>query len=160
MPGEVTLRITGAKELEASLRSFGSSFASRLGNKALKAGAQPIVEEAKRLVPVRTGALRDSITAVVSRDHEQAQRKVKVGFKYPAARRAHFTEFGTRYQPAQPFLRPALDTEAQTAIDEITRVLEDGLDTEVLAAARASISLSNWLTGLAGMTGAFDEEFE
>lgn len=130
MPGTVKLRLTGAKELEEALRQFSPRLTSRLGNKALKAGAQPIIEEAKRLVPVLTGKLRDSITAVVSRDRSEDQRKVKVGFKYPAAARAHFTEFGTRFQPAQPFLRPALDSEAQSAIDEITRVLADGVAKE------------------------------
>lgn len=158
MAGTVTLKIRGAKELESALRSFGSNFATRLGDKALMAGSEPIVEEAKRLVPVRTGALRDSITSVVSRDRELAQRKVKVGFKYPAARRAHFVEFGTVYQPAQPFLRPALDTQAQPAIDEITRVLQEGLDAEVLAAARGTVSMSNWLSGFAGLSGIFDED--
>lgn len=130
MPGVVTLRIRGAKELEQALREFGPKFTSRLGNRALKAGAQPVVDEAKRLVPVRTGELQQSITAIVSRDHGREQRKVKVGFRYPAARRAHFTEFGTATQLAQPFLRPALDSQSQAVIDEITRVLEQGLARE------------------------------
>lgn len=154
MPGTVTLKITGAKELEEALRGFGPRFTNRLGNKALKAGAQPIVDEAKRKVPVRTGQLRDSITSVVARTREPAQKKVKIGFLYPAARRAHFTEFGTANQPAQPFLRPALDTQAQAAIDEITKTLRDGLDKEVVAAAKRD------LAGLNELAGLVDEEID
>ena len=83
-----------------------------------------IVEEAQRLCPVRTGALRDSIHA----EDTQETGKTVVGNVVADAPYAAYVEFGTGirgassegagkgpYSPtwpgmeAQPFLRPALD---------------------------------------------------
>lgn len=58
------------------------------------------VREAKRLCPVRTGALRDSTTKLSSGPE---------GGKMSASRDyAEAVEFGTHRQAAQPFVRPGL----------------------------------------------------
>jgi len=57
------------------------------------------VDEAQRLVPVRTGALRDSIKA---RGVNQYRTDVIVGEPYGV-----FVEFGTHKMAAQPFFVPA-----------------------------------------------------
>lgn len=58
--------------------------------------ARRIVETAKTIVPVDTGALRDSI--------EEVEGNVRSESPY-----AYFVEFGTVHMDAQPFLRPAVD---------------------------------------------------
>ena len=58
---------------------------------------------AKRLAPVDTGRLRSSITHSLERDGRGL-----VGFVGSNVSYAIFQEFGTRYQRAQPYLRPAL----------------------------------------------------
>lgn len=120
MVGRVDFKIRGAKELEAALKELGPKLATRGGDKAVRAGAKPIVKQAKMLVPRRTGELRRSITAVKQKSRGgtfAATQTVLIGFKPPASRRAHLTEFGTARSPAKPFMRPALDSTHEEAID-------------------------------------------
>jgi len=58
---------------------------------------------AKRLCPVDTGRLRASITHSIERDGRGL-----VGFVGSNVDYAIYQELGTRFQRAQPFLRPAL----------------------------------------------------
>lgn len=83
--------------------------------KLLKGESGPVAKEilraaiqvegnAKRLAPVDTGRLRSSITHEVGRDGRGLYGSVGSDGAY-----AMYQEFGTRYVPAHPFLRPALD---------------------------------------------------
>jgi HK97 gp10 family phage protein len=128
MVGKVSFELKGAKEMEALLKDLGPRVATRLGDKALRAAARPIVKEAKRLVPKKTGALRKAITAVASsRGRAANERLVLIGFKPPVSRRAHFIEYGTSRQPAQPFIRPALDTMADDALKAMAESLASSI---------------------------------
>lgn len=116
--------------MEALLKDLGPKVASRLGDKALRAAAKPIVKDAKRLAPRRTGVLRRSIVAVKGKDKGgayAATRTVLIGFKKPASSYAHLVEFGTLHSAAQPFIRPAMDARAQDALNEMVEVLSKGL---------------------------------
>lgn len=55
-----------------------------------------IAEDARRLAPVDTGALRSSIAAVPSEGRVEARSDHAV-----------YVELGTRHMRAQPYLRPA-----------------------------------------------------
>jgi HK97 gp10 family phage protein len=128
MVGRVEFQIKGAKEMERLLEELGPRVASRLGDRALRAAARVIIREAKRLVPVRTGALRRSIVGVSSsRGRAANQRLVQIGFKPPVSRRAHLTEFGTRHSAQRPFMRPALDSKHSAALTAMVEVLADGI---------------------------------
>lgn len=120
----MAIHVKGAKELEALLKKLPGKVAKRVVNNGLRAGARLIRDEAKAKVPVNTGKLRDSITVAT------VKGKVKVGFKPPESRRAHLTEFGTEFQPAQPFMRPAIDTKATEAIKKIGEVMGKGVAKE------------------------------
>jgi HK97 gp10 family phage protein len=60
---------------------------------------------------------------ISNKGRKKDQRLILIGFRPPASRRAHFTEFGTSHSSAQPFMRPALDTRARQALFEMGRVL-------------------------------------
>ena len=75
------------------------------------------------------GALKKSITTKLGRV-KGTQRTIEIGYRPPVSRRAHLTEFGTVKSAAKPHLRPALDTQAQTALDEMSRVLGQGIERE------------------------------
>jgi HK97 gp10 family phage protein len=66
--------------------------------------ADDIAGEARRLAPVRTGQLRDSITTrrTVRKGEEGDTVRVEANTYY-----AQFVELGTRNMAARPFLRPA-----------------------------------------------------
>jgi HK97 gp10 family phage protein len=96
--------VEGVAELNIKLQRL-----ARLGTReqrieALMAGGQIVKTEAKRLVAVKTGATRDSIEAEPNPDNSES---VIIGPHTPWAK---WLEFGTRYMPARPFMRPALDT--------------------------------------------------
>lgn len=78
--------------------------------------AQETVERAQQIVPVRTGALRDSI----EKEQEGEMRwAVVAGMPYAAA-----VEFGTaRGRPARPYLTPAMEEARQKLPDVVAEAL-------------------------------------
>lgn len=111
--------IVGAAELEWALKKLGEKIGNKVLDAALRAGARPIVKEAKRLVPVRSGELKRSITVrkATKRQRRRGFGEIFIGFRGEVSRRAHLSEFGTVHSRADPFMRPALDAKAQEAID-------------------------------------------
>lgn len=78
----VTVTVSGLIELDKALGELPKATARNVLVRTLNKAAQPIVDEAKRLVPVQTGALRDSITV-------SSRVKNKTGnAEYAAAMRA------------------------------------------------------------------------
>jgi HK97 gp10 family phage protein len=106
MADGVTISLDGFGELEKALKTIGPLAARRAGTKAMKAAAKPIVGMAKTLAPVLTGELEESITSAPQRSDVERELKIQIGFRKPAASRAHFTEFGTAHSAPQPFMRP------------------------------------------------------
>ena len=133
------IKLENFKELNALLSSIPEDIAKRAGVAALRKGAKSVLEEAKMLVPVRTGKLRDSLEIATKKVggnlavvKVQASRK-KGGFH------AHLVELGTsphKIQDAvignkhydviehpgsqkQPFLRPALLNKKEEVIKTV-----------------------------------------
>ena len=109
--------MAGFKALERNLAELSSLAARRtVGRNALKAGAKPIIDKAKQLVPVKTGKLKASIGVKpkLSPRQKGLHRKESpvemfVGPGGKGAKHANLLEFGTVKQAAQPFMRPAWD---------------------------------------------------
>lgn len=77
-----TVSVSGLSELDAALGQLPKATARNVLKRTLAKAAQPIVDEAKAIVPVQTGKLRDSIIA-------STRIKNKVGSgEYSAAMRA------------------------------------------------------------------------
>lgn len=82
MTSGFTVSVTGLAELDRALGELPRATARNVLKRTLAKAAQPIVDEAKRLVPAQTGRLRDSIVA-------STRVKNKVGSaEYAAAMRA------------------------------------------------------------------------
>lgn len=162
---KVAFRIEGAKELDDLLKQLPGRTAGRIGSNALRAGARVIRDEAKRVVPVDTGDLRDSIKVITGRADRRTQRIVHVGSFGPDSRLAHLVEFGTAVHritakagkvlayisgfqrvfarsvlhpgaKPQPFLRPAGDAKAREALDTMGDVLGVGIEREAAKLGR------------------------
>src|SRR5262245_9090273 len=132
MVGIVKFEMRGVKEMEQMLKDLGPAIANRLGGRAVRAGARPIIKDAKARVPRRTGELKRSIVAQKERARGgayAATQTVLIGFKKPASSRAHLVEFGApaRNISAQPFMRPALDSQHAAALKEMIEVLAKGI---------------------------------
>jgi len=130
MVGTVTIKISGALELEKKLKDLGPVPARKLGGKALKAGGEIIADMARVLAPVRTGALESSITVVTSPAKSDREVGAAIGFRRPVSSRAHFTEFGTSHSAAEPFMRPAFDVKGEDAVAVIGHQLWAGIAAE------------------------------
>jgi len=104
---------------------------------ALRAGAEIIAEEARRLAPKDTGRLARSIKVYAGR-----QARVSGGFDLPGTSvlvgpvgspgdgdvfYAGFVEEGTSQQAAQPFMRPAIDGKRAEAEAVVLDRLNDAL---------------------------------
>lgn len=130
-PGQIRISVEPRPEDIASLQRAFKDFGENLKNSTLKnalnQGAEIVLQSANRKVPKRTGSLYLSLG---KRGYSDKQRDA-VGI-YVLARRkdgyrgnhAHLIEYGHRkvvrkkkgyglvdkgFQPAQPFLRPALE---------------------------------------------------
>ena len=128
MRGE--LKFSGGPELERALRELGGEIAGRLGLNAVRAGARVIAARARQIVPVRTGALKKSIRTFDDRELNRQKARERVAYAGTRAFYAGLVEFGTAHSAAQPFLRPAADTAAQRAVDQLKDNLGRGIERE------------------------------
>jgi HK97 gp10 family phage protein len=113
---KVTMRVEGSKQLADALNSLTSRVSRGLLAKSLRAGAEPIREAAARFAPRAPGApdLADHIGVSGARP-ESGNVAVAIGptrnFFY-----GWFQEHGTTRHGAQPFMRPAFDSESPDAL--------------------------------------------
>lgn len=154
---KVRLRVEGVKDLDNALKSLSRATQKRVLVRALTKGGELIAEEARALVPVRTGNLRDSIEVSTKLNDRQdrvttkeSRAEVYVGPRSgggdPDGYYGHMVEFGTSAgakggrnaagrkvyrthpgNPPQPFLRPAFDAKEQQALGAIADELRSAV---------------------------------
>lgn len=124
-----TIRISGFRELERALAEELPKATAKnvLKRTAINAMAR-IEDRARQLVPVDDGDLKKSIATKpvkakrVSRTRYASSSGVEVATG-PTGRQeggnAAWQEFGTVKQAAQPYMRPAADSEAENVIAEV-----------------------------------------
>lgn len=140
------VNVTGLKELDAALGTLPEKMQRNVLRAALRAGAKEIADEAKRLAPVKSGRLRDSIRVTSRIRYGTPTATVVAGGrgkgKNKGAWYAHFIEYGTAAHVVKapdggflnflgirvrevnhpgarkkPFMRPAADTKSGIALD-------------------------------------------
>lgn len=167
-----TVRIEGLKDLEDALSALPKATARNVLLRALKKAAQPIADHARRVVPVDSGMLRDSIkvssrvrnrtglaeysetlrgggTTAEARTALRAARRAGGAGESraevsvgPTAPHAHLVEFGTVKMVAEPFMRPAWEDEQDGALINIKSELSAEIDRAVARAARKAARLA------------------
>jgi HK97 gp10 family phage protein len=144
---KIIIKIEGAKEMEQALLALGTRIAGNIGNNALRAGAKPIVAEAKRLAPRskkgRRGRIAPKVRAQLVSSGISTMLEIRIGVGRPWGSIAHLLEFGHvsknqfggpyGFVAPVPFLRPAMDTRRAQALNEIGRVLAKGINDNVNA---------------------------
>lgn len=136
------IKVTGSKSLDRKFDKLGTVGKGRALERALVAGALPIQNEAKRLAPKLSGNLARSLHIGGHEDlnpgGQGAIDTTGAGVPDPeigADRAAIYMgtdviyappqEFGTEDMPAQPFMRPAFDTQRKTAVKETGAALRE-----------------------------------
>jgi HK97 gp10 family phage protein len=127
--------ITGMAEAINSLQAMGKNIKTPKLQKVIRQSSQRIINTARTLAPVNTGDLRDSIGFITSKDSTNLD-KALIGLRreYHHAYLGVMFEFGTaeRFQTngrhtgvisksAHPFMRPALDQNANAVTEEILK---------------------------------------
>lgn len=130
---ETRFQLKGAREMEKVLRAMPKAVAQAETERAMIFAAKPLRDEAKRLVRKgATGDLERSITLSRTKRAQGRRRRLAgvifLGFKRPESRRAHLTEFGTRFARAFPFLRPALDSQAEVYLARLGKKLGENIE--------------------------------
>lgn len=119
--------------IEDTVRMFNKlpeELQDRILPQAMRVGAKHVQALAKAKAPVKTGWLRDHI--VIGRYPKSKTRRnwganwvvAWIGFKYdPEHYYGHFVEYGTKYQPPRPFMRPALKASQATILDVVRKAM-------------------------------------
>lgn len=123
---KVDMRLEGVKELEQNLKRISREVQQNLMTYALVAGAEVVREGAKRLAPVgETGALAEGFRTEVDTGEEKGT--VKMGPRIKTFY-GYFLELGTSKMSPKPFMRPAVESKSQEALEAIAATLKRGLE--------------------------------
>lgn len=130
------IELHGTAELFQKLKSIEDvKLSVKILSAAAKTAFKPVLDAARGMVPVDTGDLHDSIKITVRKRKNSISVGLKIGkgkdeFGVPPARRWHFIELGTADSAPHPFLRPALDHNAQAVLaglkSELASILSGG----------------------------------
>ncbi|QIG80107.1 HK97-gp10 family putative phage morphogenesis protein [Stakelama tenebrarum] len=127
-----TVRVHGFAELDRALDVVGQTLFPMTVARALKAGAQVIVDEEKRLVPKRTGQLRDSIVADMEPTNSPEWKHgafevdgmtIYIGPTLHKGWYGYMVEMGLGKGGPHPFVRPAVDNKGKEAIGVVASEL-------------------------------------
>ena len=133
-----TFKFEGGRELDAALAKLPTATAKNVGRRVLKARAKPIRDDAEANAPSFTGRLQDDVkigTRLTRRQSAMNRRlgpeevEVHVGVSDPAGLQ---TEYGNEHQPAEPWFRPAWDSNVSGAL----RGIGEDMWTEISKSAK------------------------
>ena len=117
-------KITGLDQLESKFAKLESATQGKVLSNAVRSGANPILNDAIPRTRYRTGNLRRSLhVEVVNESQTHAEAEIGTDVEYAPPQ-----EFGTSRITAQPFLRPAFDTQVETAKKEIAEALKQQIE--------------------------------
>ena len=155
---DIKISLEGREELNALINRVDRKMRKKLLVKVFRQASKPLVKEAKRLAPkshkksyiVAHGDIRKKVryTRLVTHRAGELKRSIGVivgkgpvasvfigprkgGIKANDGWYAHFVEFGTVKQKAQPFMRPAWNNTHESIEDQIYLSLKKAVEEEV-----------------------------
>ena len=121
------INVKGLSELQKVLDAFPVKIEKNILRGALRAGAKVVQQEAKSNARVLSGEMQRGIKIGTTAKRGTVIASVKVRGKHWYL--AQFHEFGTkRGVLARPFMRPALDSQAQAAVVASGEYIKKRLD--------------------------------
>lgn len=112
----ISIQVKGLEQLNRNIKTYSKDAHDKVSD-AIQHGALSITADAKRIVPVDTGALRNSIQYTKISDLEA---EVGTNIEY-----APHVEFGTIKQRAQPYLTPATELNILPIITAVKKAVND-----------------------------------
>lgn len=131
------MKLKGLEGLKKQLEQLGEELQPKVLRSAMREAFKPVLEAARAKVPVDSGELRAGIALATAKTPggglaagllisskttglKQARMAAAAFGEAQStsspARTWHLIELGTKHSPPQPFLRPALDENAQTVV--------------------------------------------
>lgn len=143
----VTIKLEGIGEVDKALKALEDEFGDKLARSkvlvpAVREAMRPVLEQARANAPKDSGDLTRSLIVEARRPTRRDRRSkyitqtdtviaavttasgkklAKMGIKSDA--RAIAQEFGTARHPAQPYLRTALEANAQSTVTRLAEIL-------------------------------------
>jgi len=143
----VTIKLEGIGEVDKALKALEAEFGDKMARSkvlvpAVREALKPVLLEAKANAPKDSGGLEKSLiiearrptrrdrrskyvtqtdTVIAAVTTASGKKLAKMGIKSDA--RAIAQEFGTANHPAQPYLRTALESNAQTTVTNLAGIL-------------------------------------
>lgn len=127
-----TVNTKGIEEIQKALKELPNNIQKNVVYGAVRVSSSVIAKEAKSNVPVKTGALKESIRVVRRRstkDNEVYYSVVphrKKGGWY-----GHFVEFGTSHSAPNRFMTKAYEVAGPKALDTMKAYMSKRIDKEV-----------------------------
>ena len=133
----VSATFEGFENLSKTFDELSAKLQRAALRKTVSKAARPVRKEMKRLVPKDTRATQKGIgisVSVKSAGNVEASIGVRRKAKGRPASTVHLIEKGTIHQPAQPFMRPALDNKK----GEVVKIFTSELGGEIAKVAAKS----------------------
>ena len=121
----ISVQFEGGKELVAALGTLSKAMSKKILIESLKDAAEPMRARMARLAPKGDPQgvnLSQSMEVMTSRGQDALEAAVAVG-PTKEAFYGSFQEFGTAHHAAQPFARPAFDSEKEKALQLLAAAL-------------------------------------
>lgn len=143
----VSIKLEGIGDVDKALKALEQEFGDKMARSkvlvpAVREALKPVLAQAKANAPKDSGDLQKSLiiearrptrrdrrskyvtqtdTVIAAVTTASGKKLAKMGIKSDA--RAIAQEFGTAHNPAQPYLRTALESNAQTTVDNLAGIL-------------------------------------
>ena len=141
MTVKTSVRVDGLAELEDALKEIGSEVAGKNGGlvrTALMGAGLKMMRDMQGAVPVDEGDLKASIGRKRVKNPKGLSEAIEVGAKGRRGPKKddsgrtflhpRWLEYGTRLQPAQPFIRPAFNSNRDDAVKMFRKKLAAGIE--------------------------------
>ena len=145
------IELDGIDELERAIRALPAGLPARVYGNACRAMARVVAETARQEVPVRTGALQQTIRVRSVADRYRGRRisgaAASVFSGGPGAFHATLVHFGTVNQAANPFLTRAIQKQQAAQHQEFARAASQSFErlTRQLATGNIPIAVRRLL---------------
>lgn len=151
---KTTVKIEGLKELEQQLLRLKTGTAKGAVRRALKKAAEPMADLMRSLAPDDPSTANEdlvssiTVTSALSPRQKGMHRKM---FKDDRAAvemfigpgplpQARFQEFGNRHHAAQPFARPAFNSDVHAMLNRVSKEMRTEIEKTIArAAARGTL---------------------
>lgn len=120
---QIKVDIKGMDELVGKLNKMNQVMSVRVEEQVTKSGGK-IRKSGKARVPVDSGELKKAIRMKRSKDRLSAT----IGPQGKGAWKAHFIEWGTVEQPAQPYMTPAWEENKNDYLNGMKKALGKAVD--------------------------------